>query len=150
MERLYFYCNIVAIKMVNIHHAVQSAGGRVTKIKHAIIDVLSENGCLMNKAEIISALQRKKIAPNRSTLYRELRFLTNNHIVFQNTLFGTEYFEIPNAHHHHLICVTCENIEIVSMKNHLQEEEKCITQQNHFRTLHHSLEFYGYCQKCQT
>ncbi len=135
--------------MNTIHKIIQSSGGRLTKIKKAIIDVLSDNRCLLSKQEVVEKLKVKKIKPDRSTIYRELQFLKKNNIIIKNTIAGVDYFEIPQDHHHHLVCLVCNSISKVEIGNHLEKQEKQIAKQNKFNIINHSLEFYGYCHKCQ-
>ena len=135
--------------MNTIHKTIQSSGGRLTKTKKAILDVLSRNHCLLSKQELVEKLKVKKIKPDRSTIYRELQFLTTNNIVIKNTISGIDYYEIPQDHHHHLVCVSCNSISKVEIGNHLEKQEKQIAKQNKFNIINHSLEFYGYCHKCQ-
>jgi Fur family ferric uptake transcriptional regulator len=74
--------------------------------------------------------------------------LTNNGVVIKNTISGTDYYEIPKNHHHHLICLRCKYIEMIEISDHLKKQEKQIAKQNKFTIINHSLEFYGYCHKC--
>lgn len=136
--------------MNTIHERVQSSGGRLTKTKKAIIDILSETHCLLAKPKLIEKLKTRKINPDRSTIYRELRFLTENNVIAKNTIAGVDYYEIPQDHHHHLVCMGCDAISKVEMDDHLEKQEKQIAQQNKFHIVNHSLEFYGYCHKCQS
>lgn len=131
-----------------IHNTIRISGGRLTKTKKAIIDVLSENHCLLSKQELTGKLKAKQIKPNRSTIYRELQFLTKNNIVIKNTIAGTDYYEIQQGHHHHLICMGCSSISKVEISSHLDKQEKQITKQQKFVVINHLLEFYGYCHKC--
>jgi len=132
-----------------IHKKIRIYGGRLTKTKQAIIDILSQNHCLLSKQELIEQLKAKKIRPDRSTIYRELQFLTKNNVVIKNTIAGIDYYEIPRDHHHHLVCMGCSSISSIEMCNHLEKQEKQIAKQNKFDIINHSLEFYGYCHKCQ-
>ncbi len=134
--------------MNTIHNAIKSSGGRLTKTKKAIIDILSENHCLLSKQEMVEKLKIKKIRPDRSTIYRELQFLTKNNIVIKNMIAGIDYYEIAQDHHHHLICMSCNSISKVEIGNHLEKQEKQIARQNKFNIINHSLEFYGLCQRC--
>ncbi len=135
--------------MKTIHKTIQDSGGRLTKIKKAVIDLLSESHCLLSKTELVVRLKAKKINPDRSTIYRELQFLTNNGVVIKNTISGVDYYEIPEEHHHHLVCLKCNSIDKVEIGNHLEKQEKQIAKQNKFNIINHSLEFYGHCRKCQ-
>ena len=135
--------------MSPIYKTIQLFSGRLTKTKKAIIDILSESHCFLTKQELISKLKIRKIKPNRSTIYRELQFLTKNNIVIKNTISGVNYFEMPQGHHHHLVCMGCNSITKVEIGNYLEKQEKQIAKRNKFNIINHSLEFYGYCYKCQ-
>lgn len=136
--------------MNTIYKTIQSSGGRLTKIKKAIVDILAEDRCLLAKAELLKKLKIKRINPDRSTVYRELQFLMENNIIVKNTILGVDYYEIlQNHHHHHLVCMGCNSISKVEMNNHLKKQEQQITKQNKFNIVNHSLEFYGYCHKCK-
>jgi len=135
--------------MEKIYKKIKDSGGRLTKIKKAIINLLSENHCLLSKKELVAKLKAKKIYPNRSTIYRELQFLTNNGVVIKNTISGTDYYEIPKDRHHHIICLKCKNIKKVEIGNYLKKQGKKIVKENKFIITNYSIEFYGYCHKCQ-
>lgn len=132
-----------------IYKNIRDQGGRVTKIRKKIVQILSDAGCLMPQAEILARLKKQKINPNRSTIFRELLFLAQKNIAVKNAISGVDYYEIPKDHHHHLVCLNCNSIEKVEIGNHLSRQEKQITKQNKFNIINHSLEFYGYCRKCQ-
>jgi Fe2+ or Zn2+ uptake regulation protein len=132
-----------------IHKNIQLKGGRLTKIRREIIQILFESACLLSGADILIKLKKREIQPNRSTMYRELVFLTQNNIVIKNTIAGVDYFEIPQDHHHHLVCISCSAIQKVDIGIHLEKQEKQIARENQFKIINHSLEFYGYCRNCQ-
>jgi Fe2+ or Zn2+ uptake regulation protein len=132
-----------------IYKNIRDQGGRVTKIRKKIVQILSDTGCLIPQAEILARLKKQGINPNRSTIFRELLFLTQKNIAVKNTISGVDYYEIPKDHHHHLVCLNCNSIKKVKIGNHLSRQEKQITEQNKFNIINHSLEFYGYCRKCQ-
>lgn len=111
--------------------------------------MLVEAECLMSQADILAVLKKQQIRPDRSTIFRELLFLTKNNIVIKNTISGVDYYEIPQDHHHHLVCINCNSIKKVEIDNHLERQEKQIAKQNQFNIINHSLEFYGYCRNCQ-
>jgi Fur family ferric uptake transcriptional regulator len=133
----------------SIHKNIQTRGGRLTKTRKEIVQILFESACLLSSADILIKLKKREIRPNRSTMYRELVFLSQNNIVVKNTIAGVDYFEIPKDHHHHLVCISCGAIQRVDMGNHLEKEEKQLAKENNFKIINHSLEFYGYCRNCQ-
>lgn len=132
-----------------IYKNIRTQGGRITEVRKEIVQILSEADCLMSQADILAQLKKLKIEPNRSTIFRELLFLAKNNIVLKNTISGTDYYEIPQDHHHHLVCVSCHSISKVEIDNHLERQEKQIAKQNKFNIINHLLEFYGYCRNCQ-
>jgi Fur family ferric uptake transcriptional regulator len=134
--------------MKKILNTIKSAGGRLTKIRKSIIEVLSLEECLLSRQEIIDKLKIKSINPDRSTVYRELLFLTENQLIQKNIIGKMDYYEIPKIHHHHLVCLKCHKIENIKMKNFLKNQERQINKKNKFNIINHSLEFYGFCQKC--
>jgi Fur family ferric uptake transcriptional regulator len=135
--------------MKTIHEKVKMCGGRLTKTKKAIIEALLECSCLLSKSDLVAKLETGGINPDQSTIYRELQFLTKNNIVIKSTIGGIDYYEIEKDHHHHLVCLKCNQIQKVEMEHHLAQQEKKIATENRFDIINHSLEFYGYCQKCK-
>jgi Fe2+ or Zn2+ uptake regulation protein len=132
-----------------IFKKIRACGGRISKIRKEIIRTLLENDCLTSQADILARLRDLRMEPNRSTIFRELLFLTKHNIVLKSTILGTDYYEIPQEHHHHLVCVNCNSITKVKIGNHLERQEKEIAKQNQFNITSHSLEFYGYCHNCR-
>ena len=132
-----------------IYKKIRSNGGRLTKIRKAIIEILFKSPCLLSSSNITSRLKVRKIRPNRSTMYRELVFLVRNDIITKNTIAHKDYFELPRDHHHHLVCVNCNSIQKVVIGKHLQKHEEKIEKENEFKIINHSLEFYGRCRNCR-
>ncbi len=135
--------------MKNIEDTIHQSGGRYTKIKKCIISALSEKYCLLSGQDILLFLERKQIKPNRSTMFRELQFLIENSIINKVIIFNNFYYELNAHHHHHLICLKCSDITPIQLKSHLEPQELEIENEKKFKVTKHSLEFYGYCQKCK-
>ena len=145
-----YYCNIVAFMNTDLRYqAIKAKGGRLTKTRMAIIDILVWSHCLMSLAELRIELDRRSLSPDRSTLFRELQYLSKNAIVIKNTISGINFYEIPHDHHHHLVCLECNSIDKITIDDRLEGQEKQIAKQNKFTVTSHSLEFYGYCKKCR-
>jgi Fur family ferric uptake transcriptional regulator len=132
-----------------LYKTIKDKGGRLTKTRKAILETLANAHCLMSEADIRNILNKKSIVPNRSTLFRELKFLVTHAIVVKNSISGTDYYEIPHDHHHHLVCLGCNSIDKVEIGNHLEKQEQEIAKKNDFTITNHSLEFYGYCKDCE-
>jgi Fur family ferric uptake transcriptional regulator len=136
--------------MEAIWQKIKETGGRMTTARKEIVRVLYDADCLMTGAEIAAVLKKQQIRPVRSTIFRELVYLTKNNIAIKVTIAGTDYYEIPCDHHHHLVCVGCNAISKVVIGSHLEKEEKRISRSNGFEVMYHSLEFYGWCRTCKT
>ncbi len=124
-------------------------GFRSTKVRQALLEILWNETCLLSLAEIQQRLRVRKLQPNRSTLYRELKFLTEKNILNKNSIAGKDLFELPRDHHHHLVCVECGGLTRVELENHLKSEEKKLEKEFRFQIVRHELEFYGVCNDCQ-
>jgi len=132
-----------------IYEKIKKEGGRLTKTKKAIIDILFSADCFISRKMLVKKLKDKKIKPDRSTLYRDLKNLLAIGVLKQNYLSGESYYELLNKHHHHFICTNCfsfYNFYNFSSKN-------CITEKkyfkgNNFEILNHSFDFYGRCLNC--
>lgn len=135
--------------METIFSKIKLTGGRLTKVRRAIIELLYRKNCLTSAQEIREELAAHHLCPNRSTIFRELSYLSSHRIIQKETIADVQYFEIPKTHHHHLVCLRCHHITAVDMNNHLADQEAAIARKNNFTIINHSLEFYGYCQKCR-
>ena len=134
-----------------IIQSLQNKGIRTTKARTFIIETLSDTDKLLSAGDIQTLLQRRHLPVNKTTVYRELEFLKDQKIVEEIDLGeGKKRYELATTdHHHHIICVRCDQIEHISLENDLIEEEKHITQRTNYKILHHTLEFFGVCTDCQ-
>lgn len=133
----------------SIYKNIRAKGGRITKVRKEILGILSGEECLISQSDILLYLKKIELNPNRSTIFRELAFLVKNNIVVKNTISGTDYYEIASCHHHHLVCLKCKAICKVEADDNLAKQEKKLSKKNKFQITNHSLDFYGYCRKCQ-
>ncbi len=121
-----------------IYSVIREKGGRITKIKKEIIDILLLSKCLIPLSDIKKEIKRRGLSPNRSTIYRELSFLRESGIIKKRTL-KEDFFEI-NSSHNHLICVSCNKLK--KIKNNIK-----IAKTNNF--INYSFDIYGICKDCQ-
>lgn len=156
-----------------IYQNIKAQGGRLTRLRQALIEIMLKEDCLISSSKFLLCLKKTKLEPNRSTIYRELKFLVANNIIVKNIISGLSYYEIspsyrsfeinlPEAcktknhasshkdhHHHHLICLKCNKIIKVELENQLIKQEQKLAEKTNFNIVNHSLDFYGYCRKCQ-
>jgi Fe2+ or Zn2+ uptake regulation protein len=128
---------------------IRAGGGRITGVRKALVEILFAARSPLAPSDILKKLRRKKLSPNRTTIYRELIFLVERGIAQKVQFERGSYFEISSTHHHHLICRKCKSIEEVVLGPHLENQEHNIYKSRGFKVTSHSLEFYGICKNCQ-
>ncbi len=102
--------------------------------------------------QILDALSAQMIHVNKTTVYRELETLEKLGIVKGVKLEDRkQYFELATRdHHHHFVCVECEEIEDVLLDEcDLERQEGLLARKNGFSVFRHSLEFFGLCKLCR-
>ncbi|MBI5643867.1 MAG: transcriptional repressor [Deltaproteobacteria bacterium] len=138
--------------LTRITRELNKEGFRVTRIRKAMLEVFLDNHKPVSAEELMDALGRSKLAFNRTTVYRELNFLTERALIKEVRFLherAKRYEAADLGHHHHLICVSCKKVEDIELKNDLDEEEKRIYRSTGFKVLSHALEFMGICQGCR-
>jgi Fe2+ or Zn2+ uptake regulation protein len=129
---------------------LREQGHRVTKVRREMVGMLEGAKVPLTASDILGALKKKKLAVNKTTVYRELDFLRENNIV-QEVDFGDKKkrYEISDKHHHHVVCVECKQVEDVDLQQDLDAAERKIARQKGYTILNHSLEFFGLCPVCR-
>ncbi len=130
---------------------IKNKGHRYSLARETILDLVIKNNKPLSYFDLQKLLSKKKLLVNKTTVYRELKFLKEQKVIKELQFNdGIKYYEItPKEHHHHIVCNECETIDHIELKKDLEETEKQIAKNNNFKVFDHSLEFYGLCQKCQ-
>jgi Fur family transcriptional regulator, ferric uptake regulator len=137
----------------NYKDQVQSKGGRLTKQRHAIMEIFEQNKKPLSAKHILDCLNKSNTKVDRATVYRNLDFLSNNEFIKKITISDNElhYELIDQPHHHHLICKNCKKIEDVELEELELVLDKKINEINNlkgFQITDHSLELFGKCKDC--
>jgi len=130
----------------------KKAGLRLTGPRKAFASVLLEATQPLSAKTILEKLKGKQIIVNKTTVYREIERLEKLGMLRSIELGDRQkYYELSSlGHHHHLVCLECDQVEDVDLNETLLlRQEKKFTEERNFKVLHHSLEFFGLCQKCQ-
>ncbi len=132
---------------------LKEKGFRMTRQRMAVIKVV-----LSNQAEHLSVEEihkmAKEIEPKLgfATVYRAVMLLQDLNVLqridWDMERSRYELVSDKTHYHHHLICTKCGKVEEVN-EDLLDELEKKIESQNHFKVRNHVLIFYGLCEKCQ-
>lgn len=128
--------------------AHQLPGCRTSAVRSAMLQSLTVNHC--QTAEQIMAGFPKNKRPHKTTVYRAIACLLDNRLIRElNFGDGRKTYELAdNTHHHHLICLKCSCIHPIFMRHGLEKNVSKTAKKQGFTITKHSLEFFGYCQKC--
>ncbi len=139
---------------------LHDAGFRVTNPRETVIAVLRRTEKHLSAEDIYVSALKENPSIGLTTVYRTLDLLHQIGVV-QKFEFGdgkARYELIHNPqkkeHHHHLVCMHCKTI--IDYTNFMKEElelmnktEKQLSKKHNFKILHHTISFYGICEKCQ-
>lgn len=130
---------------------LSSRGFRTSRTRRTVVSVLAEAETPLSVPQILSALDRAGIRPNKTTVYRELEFLKTQGFAKELALRNDiALYELAGPHHHHLVCVDCGTVRDIPVSDEsLSCEERRIERKEGFRILEHSLEFFGLCGECR-
>ena len=130
---------------------LKEQGYRITRTRKAVLEILITGAKPLSADDLIKNLAKKKLHPNKTTIYRELDSLRAGGFIKEIQLgTGRRMYEITSlGHHHHLICTKCEKIEDISIEDNMDGYEKKIMRKTSFKVFNHSLEFFGLCATCQ-
>lgn len=129
---------------------LKNKGYRITKTRQAMVEIFESTKHPVEAKTVHSMLKKLGYHVNITTVYREIDFLLAENIIEKVPLKDTElHYELKGRnHHHHLMCVSCGDIEDIELKNEyliLEEAHKS----SGFKINRHSLAFFGKCPKCQ-
>lgn len=125
---------------------------RITPIRKAVVGIVFENDKPISAPEIKKRLKDYDLSANKTTVYRELKFLKQHGLVQKVNLspFKLHYEPAHLDHHHHLVCKNCGEVDEVICKELDKPMSKLIKRVSEkFKIKEHNLEFYGYCFNCQ-
>ncbi len=124
-------------------------GHKATPGRLSLLQVLAKANHPLAIHEIIDALGG---SVNQATVYRALESLREVSIVHRVDMQHEHaHYELVNTekHHHHLICKKCGRTEDVDQCDAKEIEKSVLKKSKSFATIeHHSLEFFGICNKC--
>ena len=129
---------------------LKSKGHKNTKVRQALVEILLRTNSPLSINDLLESLFKEKLAPNKTTIYREIDFLKKQEIL-QEVEFGDgkKRYEVSGEHHHHIVCVNCKKVTDVQMEQDLDLFNAKIVRQAGYKPVGHSLEFFGLCSNCQ-
>lgn len=124
---------------------------RLTPIREAMLKIFETSDCPMTAIDIVVCLKNKGLRPNKTTIYREIKFLLDKTIVKElNLRPGISHYELSSAkHHHHFVCTNCENIQNITDECSFYQIENNLKEKYGFEIVSHSADFFGVCKNCK-
>ena len=131
---------------------IRASGKRMTRTRQAVLAVLESTKYPLSPAELYARLKKQNVAIDPATVYRNLSALKSIGLVRQIKLHQEEQFRYEmkegREHHHHIRCRSCGKIEDLLLCP-LKKLTSMIQRETRFLVGDHSLEFSGWCPKCQ-
>jgi len=131
---------------------IRASGKRMTRTRKAVLAVLESTKYPLSPAELYARLKKQNVAIDPVTVYRNLSALKSIGLVRQIKLHQEEQFRYEmkegREHHHHIRCKSCGRIEDLLLCP-LKKLTSMIQRETRFLVGDHSLEFSGWCPKCQ-
>lgn len=140
------------MKEMKIIEVLRKNGFRITTIRRALFEIFSKTKKPLAVQDVVSILEDRNIAVNKTTVYREIEFMIAQNVIRQVSISKDRtFFEWISTHHHHIVCVSCKTVEDVDAKaleKMLAGLQTMLKRSSQFSKLDHSLEFFGTCKKC--
>jgi Fur family ferric uptake transcriptional regulator len=130
---------------------IRRRGFRVTPQRQLILEAVRAGKGHITPDQVYNRVSRKAPALNRATVYRNLEFLAEQHLITSTDVgSGGKVYEIASQEpHHHLVCENCGKAEQI---NHsiMQRAFKQIEREHGFKVTTSHLALFGLCQDCQS
>lgn len=135
-----------------LHELMKSRDIRITRQREAILKILYDYDRPLTVNDIYSVLEREIPSLRLSTIYRNLNSFVKKELVRKidlNINKKENSFELLKAekHHHHLVCVRCN--DIVPLDCPLEKYEEKVKKKTNYTILDHKVKIYGICPKCK-
>lgn len=142
---------MMKINSDSLREQLKSRGIRDTNQRQAILKVLMEKSRPLTAYHIYNNLKDNFPQLRLSTIYRNLNTFVEKKMVRKMELDPKKkesYFELNDGeHHHHLVCVECN--EIVPLDCPFKEYENELKDKTNYTLLEHKIKIYGICPKCK-
>jgi Fur family ferric uptake transcriptional regulator len=129
---------------------LKQAGLRPTVQRLAVLRELEREPNGASAQELHVKLRRRGLGIGLATVYRTLQALTEHGTIDSLPRHGGEasYRLCGHAHHHHLICVSCQRV--VELEGcSLEEWLARVSREQGFALTSHQVELAGLCSDCQ-
>jgi len=121
---------------------------RLTKQRQVIMDALTQAQRHMSAKELYDMVKKRIPRISFATVYRNLKFLTDNNYVsmLESARLGT-FYEVTKSEHNHFICDRCHGVFDMFDKGLVKVGLPMKTDDGH-RVLSYCFTTRGICKKC--
>lgn len=139
------------IDIESLNERVRQAGMKLTVPRMQVLQTLVARPQPISADDIFKKFEGQADSMDLVTIYRVLKKFEEGGIVTRQEFGdGVARFELvleSGHHHHHVICRSCNNVEVIHLCN-LEPHIKAV-QDMGYKQLSHRLDFFGICSKCQ-
>ena len=92
---------------------LRDAGYKLTNARLTILNILEDHGGHMTSAEVLEAIESLAPEIGRASVFRALDLFTRLSIIrptYINDSSTPTYVLLPDGHHHHIICTSCDRV----------------------------------------
>lgn len=129
-------------------HRLQAGGLKCTPQRLAIYAALAGSAAHPSAEELYREVKPRHPMLSRNTVYQTLEALTTAGLA-QAIRTGRHHtrYDGNSAEHHHMVCLSCDRVEDFHDAS-LERLAPPPRLRRHYRVVRHSVEFYGYCRRC--
>jgi Fur family ferric uptake transcriptional regulator len=134
------------------HDVLRDAGHRVGAARRAVVSVLARRDCCLTVPEIVDAVRNQGREVGIASVYRVVDLLTEKQLVQKIDLGdGRAHYEraeLPDEHHHHVVCNDCGRVEPFADEE-LEAALRRVERDTGFAVASHDVLLRGACDGCR-
>jgi Fur family ferric uptake transcriptional regulator len=129
---------------------ITARGRRLTRQRVIVAEALAQAPRAVSAQELHERLRRSHPRLGLATVYRALEAQVQGGMAtrLERTGHVSAYFACAPEHHHHLVCMRCQEVEEIA-EDVLQPVLRFMRYRHDFQVDHAALDIYGLCGRCR-